>query len=192
MTDSAFVRQFVREHQQVLEATFAEVADAVAVAGNVIAEAIENGGALYLCGNGGSAADAQHIAAEFVGRFKKNRRPLKALALTTDSSALTCIANDFSYDDVFARQVEAFAAPGDYLLAISTSGNSANVKKAIEAAQANGARVVGLFGKGGGDCAALADIAIIVSSGTTARIQEMHILIGHILCEIVEERLGFA
>ncbi|MBO6538825.1 MAG: D-sedoheptulose 7-phosphate isomerase [Rhizobiaceae bacterium] len=192
MTDSAFVRQFVIEHQEVLETTFAQVADAVAAAGDAIGEAIGHGGTLFLCGNGGSAADAQHIAAEFVGRFKRNRRPLRALALTTDSSALTCIANDFNYDEVFVRQVEAFAAPGDYLLAISTSGCSPNVKKAIDAAHEKGAKVVGLFGKGGGDCAALVDIAITVPSNTTARIQEMHILIGHILCEIVEERLGFA
>jgi D-sedoheptulose 7-phosphate isomerase len=145
-----------------------------------------------LCGNGGSAADSQHIAAEFTGRFIKDRRPLAAMALSTDSSALTCIGNDYSFDDVFSRQVLGLGREGDCLLGISTSGNSGNVIRAVEAAHTLGMRTIGLLGRDGGRLGSLCTLSIIVPSAVTARIQEAHILIGHTLCGLAEETLGLA
>ena len=161
-------------------------------AGTLIGEALAAGRKLMLCGNGGSAADSQHIAAELTGRFIHDRRPLAAVALTTDTSALTSIANDYSFDEVFARQVTALGAPGDCLIGISTSGNSRNLIKAAEAARGIGMHIIGLLGRDGGALRALCDVAIVVPSATTARIQEAHIMIGHTLCGMVESALGLA
>ena len=161
-------------------------------AGTLIGEALAAGRKLMLCGNGGSAADSQHIAAELTGRFIRDRRPLAAVALTTDTSALTSIANDYSFDEVFARQVTALGAPGDCLIGISTSGNSRNVIKAVEAARGIGMHIIGLLGRDGGALRALCDVAIVAPSATTARIQEAHIMIGHTLCGMVESALGLA
>ena len=145
---------------------------------------------LLLFGNGGSAADAQHLAAELVGRFQRERRPLPAIALTTDTSALTAIANDYGYDQVFARQVRALGARGDVALAISTSGRSPSVLHAVEACRALGIETIGLTGGDGGTLAGLVDLCLRVSASThAARIQETHILIGHVLCELVDRRL---
>ncbi len=152
-----------------------------------IADSIRGGGKLVLFGNGGSAADAQHIAGEFVNRFlPQERRALPALALTTDGGVLTCVANDTGFENVFARQIEALGARGDVCLAITTSGSSRNVIKAIEQARALGMKVIGLLGKDGGHCAPLCDLALVVPSLDTQRIQETHNLVGHILCELVE------
>jgi D-sedoheptulose 7-phosphate isomerase len=157
---------------------------------DLIAAALRDGRKLLLFGNGGSAADAQHIAAEFVGRFMRERRPLSALALTTDTSALTAIGNDYGFDDVFARQVRALGARGDVALAISTSGRSPNVLRAVEAARDAGLKVVALTGGDGGPLAAAADVSLLVSASTlSARIQETHILVGHVICELVDQRL---
>ena len=156
-----------------------------------MAQALKSGGKVMFCGNGGSAADSQHLAAELTGRFIDDRVPLAGLALSTDTSALTCIANDYSFDDVFARQVVALGRPGDVLIGISTSGNSRNVLRAVEQARMKQVHVIGLLGKGGGELAQWCDIAIIVPSDVTARIQESHILIGHTLCGLVEQQLGF-
>lgn len=164
----------------------------VGSAGALMAGALRTGGKIMVCGNGGSAADSQHIAAEMTGRFIKDRRPLAAIALSTDTSALTCIANDYSFDEVFSRQVLGLGREGDCLLAISTSGNSANVIRAVEAAHANGIDTIGLLGRDGGRLAGLCTMSVVVPSQTTARIQEAHILIGHTLCGIVEETLGLA
>ncbi|HJS91166.1 MAG TPA: D-sedoheptulose 7-phosphate isomerase [Steroidobacteraceae bacterium] len=161
-------------------------------AGSLIAATLSQGGKVLLCGNGGSAADSQHIAAELTGRFLKDRRPLAAVALSTDTSALTSIANDYGFDEVFSRQVMGLGAKGDCLIAISTSGNSRNVLKAAEAARAAEMRVIGLLGRDGGALRPLCDVSIVVLSGTTARIQEAHIFIGHTLCALVEEALGIA
>ena len=141
---------------------------------------------VLFCGNGGSAADSQHLAAEFVGRFQKERRGLPAIALTVDTSILTAVGNDYGYDKVFVRQVEALAQAGDVLVGISTSGNSANVVEAIELAKAKGVYCVGMTAAGGGKMAMLCDECIAVPAKITARAQEMHILIGHILCELVD------
>jgi len=159
-------------------------------AGTLIADTLRAHGKLLACGNGGSAADSQHIASELTGRFIKERKPLAAIALTTDSSAFTCIGNDYGFEEVFARQLRALGRPGDALLVISTSGNSANVVRAAEAARDDGIRVVGLLGRDGGQLKALSDVAIVVPSAVTARIQEAHILIIHTLCGMIEQQLG--
>lgn len=151
--------------------------------------AVVAGRKIMLCGNGGSAADAQHIAAELVGRFKCNRSALPALALTTDTSALTAIGNDFGFDQIFARQVEALSLPGDLLVTISTSGNSANLVLAARAARAKGCYTLAFLGGDGGRLANEVDSSIVVPSKNTARIQEMHIFIGHVLCELLERQL---
>jgi len=143
-----------------------------------------------LCGNGGSAADSQHLAAEFTGRFILDRKPLAALALSTDSSALTCIGNDYSFEEVFSRQVFGLGQNGDCLIGISTSGNSKNVIRAVQSANELGMHTIGLLGRDGGELASLCEISIIVPSKVTARIQEAHILIGHTICGAVEQTLG--
>jgi len=162
----------------------------VARAAEIIGAAFRDGHKLLICGNGGSAADAQHIAGEFVNQFLlKDRRALPALALTTDGGVLTCVANDMGFVRVFARQIEAFGAEGDVLLAITTSGNSPNVLAAAEAARTHGMKVVGLLGRDGGSVRSLCDLALVVESDDTQRIQETHNLIGHIVCDLVERML---
>lgn len=153
------------------------------------AECFKGGGKLLIIGNGGSAADAQHLAAEFVNRFEIERPPLPALALTTDTSNITSIGNDYSYDQIFSKQIKALGKDGDILLAISTSGGSPNVLKAVEAAKNLGIKIVALTGKGGGKLAEEADIVLNVESKTTARIQEVHITVCHVLCELVDHIL---
>jgi len=153
----------------------------------LIQEVITNGNKIYLAGNGGSAADAQHIAAEMTGRFVKERKPLPGLALSTDTSALTAIANDYGYEFVFSRQLEAFAQPGDLFIGISTSGNSPSILNALEVAKKAGCKTIGLTGRGGGQMNDTCDINIVVPAQVTARVQEMHILIGHILCKAVDD-----
>ena len=150
--------------------------------------ALRAGHRVYLCGNGGSAADSQHIACELVGRFMKERAPLPCIALTTDTSVLTCLANDYDYDRVFERQVEALAREGDVLIALSTSGDSPNVLRAVEAAKRLGVATIGFSGRGGGRLKEAADICLVAPSEISPRIQELHITCGHALCAIVEER----
>ncbi len=165
---------------------------AVKQAADLIGTALAGGHKLMLCGNGGSAADSQHLAAELTGRFVKDRRPLAAIALSTDTSALTCIANDYNFDEVFSRQVIALGRAADCLVAISTSGNSRNVIRAAEVARAAEMHVIGLLGRDGGRLLGLCDVPIVVPSSITARIQEAHIFIGHTLCAMVEEALHLA
>jgi D-sedoheptulose 7-phosphate isomerase len=156
-------------------------------AADMLIETFQRGGKVLLCGNGGSAADAQHLAAELVGRYLKDRGPLPALALTVDTSALTAIGNDYSFAEVFARQLDGLGQPGDLLVAISTSGNSENILRALAVAKKRGIVSLGLAGAGGGKMAGLCDLCLRVPSERTNHIQEMHIAIGHILCGIVEE-----
>ncbi len=188
---SSRIQRYFDEHLATVE-TLREQIDGIERATRVCTEALRNGRKILLCGNGGSAADAQHIAAELVGRFVGDRRALPALALTTDSSALTAIANDYGYDAVFERQVEGLAAAGDVLIAISTSGHSENVNRACRTATALGCPTIGLTGKTGGQLKELADVALVVPSTTTAHIQECHILMGHLLCEGIESGLELA
>ncbi len=158
--------------------------------GTIIYNAIKNGSKLLLCGNGGSAADSQHIAAEFVGRFMCERQPLAAIALTTDTSILSAVANDYGYNHIFERQIKALGAKGDVLIALSTSGNSKNIELAIEAANRLGIETIGLLGKSGGECKKICNHSIVIESNYSARVQELHITIGHILCEMVETKVS--
>ncbi|CAO3383440.1 D-sedoheptulose 7-phosphate isomerase [Azospirillum argentinense] len=167
-------------------AAFAGQADSIAAAAALMIDGLRTGGKVLFCGNGGSAADSQHLAAELTGRYLRDRPPLAAVALTVDTSALTAIANDYSYDEVFARQVRGLGRPGDVLVGLSTSGNSRNVVAALEAARAIGLQTIGLTGAGGGRMKELCDICLCVPSSDTPRIQEMHIAAGHMLCELVE------
>jgi D-sedoheptulose 7-phosphate isomerase len=161
----------------------------VAYSVDLIVATLRAGGRLLLAGNGGSAADAQHIAAELTGRFMRERRPLAALALHSNTSAVTAIANDYGYEQVFARELAAHARPGDVFLAISTSGNSPNILRAIDAARDHDVLVIGLTGESGGAMRGACDLCLCVPSTAAARIQEMHIMIGHTICQLVEERL---
>ncbi len=187
--DSSLFLTNVQQQIQVLQSLH-RLAPEVQRAGELATQALLQGGKLMFCGNGGSAADSQHLAAELTGRFIQDRRPLAALALSTDTSALTCIANDYAFDEVFARQVLALGRPGDVLIGISTSGQSRNVIRAIEAARAQGVGVIGLLGRDGGAIGPMCDVAIVVDSLVTARIQEAHILVGHSLCGMIEQGLG--
>jgi D-sedoheptulose 7-phosphate isomerase len=162
------------------------IADSVVHAGSAIAQAIKNGNKLLVAGNGGSAADSQHIVAEFVSRLTRNRPALPAVALTTDTSILTAIGNDFSYDDIFDRQIEAIGKPGDVFLGISTSGNARNLVKALHRCRANGIITIGYLGNQGGAMAPLCDYRVIVPSSVTMHIQESHLALEHILCMVVE------
>jgi len=175
------------DHIDVARQTKVVMVDHIAKAGSKCLECISEGGKIILFGNGGSASDAQHIAAEFVGRYKKERRGLPAISLATDTSALTAIGNDYGFDRIFVRQIEALGSAGDIAIAISTSGNSANVIKAVTAAKSLGMTVIGLSGRDGGELKKVCDINLVVPSNITARIQEMHILIGHIICQIVDD-----
>ncbi|WP_292654894.1 D-sedoheptulose 7-phosphate isomerase [Nitratifractor sp.] len=174
-------------HRGILEQVLETLPPRVAEAAEMIVRTLKEGGKVLLCGNGGSAADAQHIAAELTGRFKKERRALPAVALTTDTSALTAIGNDYGYERVFERQVEALARKGDLLIGISTSGNSENVLLALETARRMECMTLGLSGRDGGRMNRHCDLNLIVPSDDTARIQEMHIMIGHLLCQQVDE-----
>lgn len=171
-------RRFVQEH-----------ADRIVEVAHLMVRAFREGSKVLLFGNGGSATDASHIAAEFVGRYRRERMPLPAIALGTDLAALTCIANDYDYTEIFARQVRAHGRKGDIAVAISTSGNSPNVLKAVEAARELGLATVAWTGHKGGKLAAMVDYPFIVPSSVTARIQESHMTLGHVLCELIEEGL---
>jgi len=150
-------------------------------------ESLKSGGRVLICGNGGSAADAQHIAAELSGRFKKERTSLAGIALTVDTSALTAIGNDYGFEKIFSRQVEAYGREGDTLIAISTSGNSKNVIEAIESAKKLGLNIITLSGKDGGKMKSLGDVNIVIPSNNTPRIQEMHIMVGHMICALIDK-----
>jgi len=180
------------EHLEVVRTVSELCPKSIENGAKIIAKSLLNAGTLFWCGNGGSAADSQHLAAELVGRFKQNRKALRSLALTVDTSVLTCVANDFSYEDIFSRQLEALARNGDVLVGISTSGNSKNVLSAFKMAKDLGVTSIALLGRDGGQAKSFSDLSIIVPSHSTARIQEMHILIGHIFCDLIEKELGFA
>jgi D-sedoheptulose 7-phosphate isomerase len=161
--------------------------DDVASAAQMCIDCLKNGGKILLCGNGGSAADAQHIAAEIVGRFKTDRKGLSAIAITTDTSSITAIGNDFGYDHIFDRQVEALAKKGDILIGISTSGHSKNVINALKKARKLGCALIGLSGRNGGEMDESCDVNLSIPSNDTARIQEMHIIIGHTICHLIDQ-----
>ena len=179
--------KIIEEHSDVIEAMKAECMQDISRFAEACREAIATGHTIYLMGNGGSACDCQHFAAELVGRFQKERQAMAAVALTTDTAILTALANDYGFEVVFSRQVEALVRSGDLVVSISTSGNSPNIMKALEKAKQQGAVTVGLTGRSGGRMKKLCDICIRIPSDVTARIQEAHLLIEHLVCQRIEE-----
>jgi D-sedoheptulose 7-phosphate isomerase len=182
-------RAILRQHQEVILQLDALLPDLVAFAHRLIA-CLDAGGTVLWMGNGGSAGDAQHLSAELIGRFQRERRGLRSLALSTDTSLMTAVANDYGFERIFARQIEALARPGDVVVAISTSGNSRNVVAGAQAARTAGATIIALTGQGGGALRTLSDLTIAVPSPVTARVQEAHILIGHLVCELVDDHVA--
>ena len=183
------VKDIIKESIKVKEAVLRTMSKDIKTVAGMIAASLKKGGKLIVFGNGGSAADAQHIAAELIGRFKLERQALAACSLTTNTSIITSIANDYGYEEIFSRQIEGIASENDIVMGISTSGNARNVITGIVEAKKMGIKTVALTGSGGGELAAIADIALIVPSDNTPRIQESHITIGHILCELIEQNL---
>jgi D-sedoheptulose 7-phosphate isomerase len=177
----------LKDHQNTIQLVIDQLTGDIETACDMMTSTLKSGNKVLFAGNGGSAADAQHLAAELTGRFVKERQALPGIALTVDTSALTAIANDYHYDRVFSRQVEAFARPGDLFIGISTSGNSQGILNAFETATKLGCKTLGLSGRDGGKMNGLCDLNIVVPSNATARIQEMHILIGHIMCQAVDD-----
>jgi len=183
------INKHIQEHNDVLD-SISQLYESIEKVANVFISCLEKGGTIFWCGNGGSASDSQHLAGELVGRFVDERKPLKSISLTADSAVMTCIVNDYGYEHIFSRQIEALGSKGDVLVGITTSGNSKNVLNAFEVAKNKGVWTIGLLGKGGGLAIDLVDESIIISSNSTARVQEMHILVGHILCDLIEEGLN--
>jgi D-sedoheptulose 7-phosphate isomerase len=181
------IKRELQAHRETIDKTIETIIPQIEKASKIAIETLKNGNKILLCGNGGSAADAQHIATELTGRYKIERKGLAGIALTTDTSALTAIANDYGYDRVFDRQVEALAREGDLLIGISTSGNSANIISAFRVARELGCKTIGLTGRDGGVINEICDLNLIVPSDDTPRIQEIHILIGHTICQAVDD-----
>ena len=186
---SGVLTRSLEEHLKTIQALIDSRLPEIEAAGSLIWEALKSGNKILLCGNGGSAADAQHIAAELVGRYEQQRRAFPAISLTTDTSALTAVSNDYGYEEVFARQVEALAVAGDVLIAISTSGKSPSIVKAADQARARGCKTIALTGCSGEPLTSHCDLAVVVPSDRTSRVQEAHITIGHLWCEIVDKVL---
>ena len=180
------------EHLKTVQTTMELIGDSLEIAAKLCIDSLNHGGKVLIFGNGGSAADAQHIATELVGRYKVERKGLAAIALTTDTSTLTAIGNDYGYDRVFDRQVEALANKGDVAIGISTGGSSANVINALKLANELGCKTIGFSGKGGGEINELCDVNLVVPADDTARIQEMHIVIGHTICHLIDEAFSKA
>jgi D-sedoheptulose 7-phosphate isomerase len=162
------------------------------ICAKIFADTLQNGKTIFWCGNGGSASESSHLAVELIGRFKNNRNPLPSISLNSDSAAITCIANDFGYEHIYSRQLEGLAKPGDLVVALSTSGKSKNILNALRTARSLGVSSISLLGKGGGDAVSMSDHSIVIKSEETARIQELHLLIGHTFCEYAEISLGLS
>ena len=186
----SIIKHEFNEHLKTSKVTMESTGKLIEFAAEICIDSLKNGGKILIFGNGGSAADAQHIAAEIVGRYKVERKGLPAIALTTDTSVITSIANDYDYLQVFARQVEALANKGDVLIGISTGGTSANIISALKLANNLGCKTIGLSGKGGGEFNSLCDVNIIVPSEDTPRVQEMHIVIGHTICHLIDQEFS--
>jgi len=190
MKFKSIISSHIQEHKNVLNSFNDEMIEKIEEISTILVQTLSNKNTIFWCGNGGSAGDSQHLAAELIGRYKADRRPLKSIALTTDSSAITCISNDYSYEKVFERQIEGLGVKGDVLVAISTSGNSKNVINALIKCNDIGIKSVCLLGKDGGQAKSIAEHSIIIDSDSTARIQEMHIMIGQIFCDLIEHGLS--
>ena len=183
------INQNIQEHQEILNSIDNKIKNKINAISKIISNSLKKGGTIFWCGNGGSASDSMHLSTELIGRFKKNRKPLRSISLSSNSAALTCISNDFGFQNLFSRQVEALGKPRDVLVVISTSGNSKNILNAIYQAKKKKLITIGFFGKKGGKCKNKTDIDVIIKSDSTARIQEMHIMVGQIICDLVEREL---
>jgi D-sedoheptulose 7-phosphate isomerase len=177
--------------EQYLRLTFENNKLSLEKASDLFSQTLKSGNTIFWCGNGGSASESSHLATELVGRFKENRISLPSLSLNADTTAITCIANDFGYDEIYSRQLQGLGRENDLIIVLSTSGNSANILRVLEQARNSRIKSIALLGKGGGSAVGLSDIPIVVSGTETARIQEVHLLIGHTLCELAEINLGF-
>ena len=185
----ALIENHFCEHETVIKKISTENKKLILKMSDMIATTLNNNGTVFWMGNGGSTSDSMHISAELIGRFKKNRRPLSSIALSSDSAALTCIANDYGFEHIFSRQIEALGRKNDCIVGISTSGMSLNILNGINSKKRKGIKTISLLGKGGGDIQKLCDLSIVVDSNSTARIQEVHITIGHIICDLIEKKL---
>ena len=183
------IKKNFSDHLDVINKVLESNIDSIDEFGDLLTTCLESDGTIFWCGNGGSASDSQHRSAELVGRFNKDRRALRSIALTTDTSILTSVGNDYGFKEIFSRQLEALGSSGDVLVGISTSGNSENIIRAFKVAKNLGITTLALTGKDGGNLKTISDHYLIVTSESTARIQESHILIGHILCDLIEKKL---
>jgi len=188
----SIILKHINEHISILNSFDEDMIKEISFISSVFCNAIKKNKTIFWCGNGGSASDSQHLAAELIGRFDKNRRPFRSISLTADSSVLTCISNDFGFDNVFSRQVEGLSKSGDIIVGISTSGLSKNVINALKSAKQKNMTTVGFLGKGGGNQKKYCDYSIVIDSLNTARIQECHIMLGHIICDLIERKLDLA
>ena len=184
------IKKNFKEHQKVLIKSLSVLENKILFAAEIISNSLKNKNLVMWCGNGGSASDSLHLSAELIGRFKKNRKPLNSISLAGNSSTLTCISNDFGYKNLFSRQVKALGKKGDTLIVISTSGNSDNIFRALIEAKKIGVKTIALLGNNGGKCKGLSNVDLVVPSKSIARTQEMHIMIGHIICELIERKLN--
>lgn len=180
------INKHISEHLETISLIDDDAKNSILSLSKIIVSALDQGNTIFWCGNGGSASDSQHLAGELVGRFIGDRRPLKSIALNADTSVMTCIVNDYGYDYIFSRQVEALGSKGDVLIGITTSGNSGNILKAFEVANNLKMTTIGLLGKGGGKAKNISHHSLIINSQSTARVQEAHIMVGHILCDLIE------
>ena len=183
------IKKHIFEHMAIAD-SMSNLDESIQKTANLLIKCLKNEGTIFWCGNGGSASDSQHLAGELIGRFVGERKPLKSIALNADSAVMTCIVNDYGYEHIFSRQVEGLGVKGDVLVGITTSGNSQNILNAFEVADKKGMITIGLLGKGGGMAKNLVNHSIIIASDSTARVQEMHILVGHILCDLIEAGLN--
>jgi len=192
MNPTNLLNQKVLTLQDLLSNTITNYGAQFEICAKIFADTLRNGNTIFWCGNGGSASESSHLAVELIGRFKNNRNPLPSISLNSDSTAITCIANDFGYDQIYSRQLDGLAKPGDLLIALSTSGKSENIVNVLKMARSKGVTSISLLGKGGGTALEISDHSILVKSDETARIQEIHLLIGHTFCEFAEIDLGIA
>lgn len=183
------INQNLNEHFKTIELVERDLIEKISKSSEIMSKSLKNGGTIFWCGNGGSASDSMHLSAELIGRLKKNRIPLRSISLSSNSANITCISNDFGFENLFSRQIQALGKKDDILVSISTSGNSKNIIKAINQAKINKMKIVSLLGNKGGKCRGKSNIELIVNSKSTARIQEAHIMIGQIICELIERDL---
>ncbi len=183
------VQSHLNEHEKILQKNIQNLTNKIVKASKIILKSLANKGTIFWCGNGGSASDSMHLSAELIGRYKKKRMPLKSISLLSDPASITCISNDFGFEKIFSRQINALAGKGDVLIALSTSGNSKNILEAIKEGKKKSLKVISFLGKNGGKCKGLSDVEININSKSTARIQEMHMLAGHIICDLIEKKI---